>query len=333
MEEHVLQLAAGSLSRGHWWGWQIPIYLFLGGLSAGLMILTAARVLREPEARRSDTFRLLAWLAPLCLSLGMLALWLDLERRWHVPRFYLAFRPKAPMSWGAWILLAVYPLAILYGLGELPRRWKERILPSSAGPEEEEDGEEKGRPAGWRRKLRALSSWAERPAVLRKLAWGNLALGAALGVYTGVLLSAMAARPLWSSAVLGPLFLVSGLSTAAALMMIFRVDEGERRILGRLDAGLIVLELGLLGLFLLNLITGAAAQQAAARLLLGGAYTASFWSLVVAVGLAVPLLAEFWELRGQPGSRWFASALVLVGGLALRWILVSAGQTGVWGMM
>ena len=34
-----------------------------------------------------------------------------------------------------------------------------------------------------------------------------IATGVALGIYTGILLSALGARPLWSSAILGPLFL------------------------------------------------------------------------------------------------------------------------------
>jgi hypothetical protein len=43
-------------------------------------------------------------------------------------------------------------------------------------------------------------------------------LGVGLGIYTGILLNTMVARPLWNSAILGPLFLVSGLSAGAAVM-------------------------------------------------------------------------------------------------------------------
>ena len=242
-------------------------------------MLTSARILRNPGEERSATFRLLAWLAPVALSLGMLALWLDLERRWNVPRFYLAFRPKAPMSWGAWILLAVYPFVLLLALGELPAKFRTKI--------------------GSR--LAALAEWADRPAIKRRLAWGNAVVGAALGIYTGVLLSTMSARPLWASSVLGPLFLVSGLSTAAALMLLFRVETRERHLLSRLDLGLIVLELILLSVFLLGMMTGAEVQQRAGRLLLGGPYTAAFFSLVVASGLLVPLFAEGWEVAGNRG--------------------------------
>ena len=51
----------------------------------------------------------------------MLALFLDLEFKKHVYRFYLAFLPSSPMSWGSWILILVYPAALLLGLGSLDR--------------------------------------------------------------------------------------------------------------------------------------------------------------------------------------------------------------------
>ena len=91
----------------HIWGWEIALYLFLCGLSAGVMIL--AGTIRS--ARR------LVFIAPVALSIGMFALFLDLESKLHVFRFYTAFRVTSPMSWGAWILLAIYPATILYGFG------------------------------------------------------------------------------------------------------------------------------------------------------------------------------------------------------------------------
>ena len=106
--------AVPYLETEHWWEWQIPLYLFLGGIAAGVMVLAAARVLVDPNDERSRTFRLLTWLSPLLLSLGMFALWLDLEKRWQVYRFYMAVRPLAPMSCGAWILLAVHCTKAIY---------------------------------------------------------------------------------------------------------------------------------------------------------------------------------------------------------------------------
>jgi formate-dependent nitrite reductase membrane component NrfD len=93
---------------------------------------------------------------------------------------------------------------------------------------------------------------------------------------------------------------------------------------------LITVELALIGLWLAGLASGGRAARDAAGLVLGGPFTASFWTLVIAAGLVVPLAAEWleWRHRLLPGR--FAALLVLAGGLALRWILVEAGQLSGW---
>src|SRR5512145_604483 len=101
----------------HVWGWEIPVYLFLGGMAAGTLFLSA--LLWSRSGPRSRAVRLLPFVAPALLALGMGALFLDLSRKLHVYRFYLAFRWTSPMSWGAWILLVVFPVAILFGIATL----------------------------------------------------------------------------------------------------------------------------------------------------------------------------------------------------------------------
>lgn len=296
------------------WGWEIPVYLFLGGLTAGLMILSAALPLRNGSAERSRWARWMIFAAPVLLSLGMFTLFLDLEHKLHVFRFYTTFQVSSPMSWGSWILVAIYPATLLLGLAELT--------------DDEVDGL-----AGWgpirMLRLGRLLRWARSLVLgrLRGLRWSNIVLGVALGGYTGILLGTLGARAMWNSSLLGPLFLVSGLSTGAAFMMLFAVNHDEHRLLRRWDLAAIGLELVLLGLFVMGLITGGGqAGQAAAALILGGKYTALFWSLVIAVGLAVPFLVELLESwKGLKPTR-VAPFLILCGGLALRWILVSAGQ-------
>jgi formate-dependent nitrite reductase membrane component NrfD len=159
------------------------------------------------------------------------------------------------------------------------------------------------------------------------LRWTNIALGIALGGYTGILLSSLGARDLWSSSVLGPLFLVSGVSTGAALLMLFPLRTDERHQLRDWDIWAIGAELALLGLFLLGLASGGEAARRAVALFLGGPYTATFWSLVVIAGLLVPLLLETVEALRRLRPTVLASVLLLVGGLSLRWILVVAGQS------
>ncbi len=293
--------------RLHVWGWEIPVYLFLGGMAAGTLFLSGLLGLREGP--RSRAVRTLPFLAPLLLAVGMGALFLDLAHKLHVWRFYLAFRWTSPMSWGAWILVVVFPIAILYGSATLSD--EDAALVTARAP--------------WLARVILLRrAWALRNA--RGLRMAAMVAAVGLGGYTGVLLSALGARALWGSALLGPLFLVSGISSGAALVMLLPVSPEERATLGQADLHAMWLELALLLFFLVGLATGGEAGRAAAALVLGGPYTAPFWSLVVIAGLVVPAVMELLERRLHLAATAVAPALVLVGGFALRWILVAAGQ-------
>ncbi len=292
----------------HIWGWEVPVYLFLGGLTAGVMILSALIDMRRPadgEQERSRYARWMPFTAPLLLSAGMLALFIDLENRLRAYRFYLSFEITSPMSWGSWILIAVYPATVALGLACLSpaetrqlERWP------------------------W---MRAAARWSQERRGF--IGGANIALGVGLGAYTGLLLGTLAARAAWNSGLLAPLFLVSGVSTGAALMMLLPLHHQEHELLRRWDMAAIGLELALVALFFLDLAAGGGeAGKQAAGLFFGGPYTAVFWSLVVIAGLVVPLLLESLESRGNRLPTALAPALLLAGGLALRFVLVAAGQ-------
>jgi formate-dependent nitrite reductase membrane component NrfD len=293
----------------HVWGWEVPLYLFLGGMAAGLMILGSVLALREPD--RSTTARRLAFAAPVLVTLGMGALFLDLTYKLHVWRFYLAFRWTSPMSWGAWILLLVYPVTLALALAGLDDADAGRAVALL----------DRARLGGAARTVRAFGQ-----RHLAGLAWTHLLVGAGLGIYTGILLSTLGARALWGTALLGPLFLVSGFSTGAAFLMTFRVDARERHLLARWDELAIGVELVVLALLLVGLAAGGAEAKQAVHLLLGGRYAAAFLGLVVVAGLLVPLLVNVLEARLRLRLGAAAPALVMVGGFALRWIFVAAGQ-------
>ncbi len=293
----------------HVWGWEIVLYLFLGGIVAGIFVLVASLELTSGEKPRSRSLRPMPFVALGLLSLGMLTLWLDLAHRFWAWRFYAAFRPTSPMSWGAWILVLIYPAGLLLGLGAL------------------DDGQR-----GWLRARtpRFLSALFE-----KLVAWGdawrrpllalNVVMGVGLGLYTGLLLGTMPSRLAWNSAVLGPLFLASGVSTGAALLLLLTLDEGERKSLVRWDAVAIGAEIVLIGLLFVGFATSGETGRYAAGLFLGGPYTAVFWSLVFVMGLLVPLAMEFLESRRHLSFVALVPVLILAGGLALRWILLSAG--------
>ncbi len=288
------------------------MYLFLGGLTAGIMVFAAAMTLLKKDEDAPFATTQLALLAPIVLSIGMTTLFLDLEHKLYVFRFYTSFQIASPMSWGAWILLLIYPVSILQ-IGSTMRRGFPVTAP-------------------YLRRFAiaaAIVDWCE--AHRRQIALVAIPSGIALGIYTGILLSAFSARPFWNSGVLGPLFLVSGLSTAAALVALASRRKSEKALFTRIDVVLILIELALVGLFLINLATGSAPQINALASVTGGEYTLVFWVLFVGIGLVIPLILESLEIRGIARSMAIvAPVLVLLGGYVLRQVMIDVGQESSW---
>ncbi len=319
------------------WSWEIPVYLFLGGLVAGMMVLAGAAMLRvargdDPRSFHSAQTPILAFVL---INLGMGALFLDLMHKLYVWRVYLTFQPGSPMSWGSWVLIVVYGVLLVSALYRLPQAWP------------------------WlARRAPALHAWSDalvaRTGLVRVLAWANIVLGVALGIYTGILLDTMVARPLWNSAILGPLFLFSGLSAGAAIVHLAGGMRGGRPApagmiggalaalyqplgseppdrhtaieLVRADVAFLAVELVLIGLLVANLYTSSGAHAAAAALLVSGPYAWAFWGGIVGLGILAPLALQGFELGGRLPHTVVPALLVLAGGFALRWVMVSAGQ-------
>ena len=291
------------------WHGEVAVYLFLGGIVAGIMVLSGAMRLWRRDDPPSLALGLLPWANLVLISAGMLCLFIDLENRFNAWRFYLILRSYTPMSWGAWVLLLVYPVSAHMAWVDTPASWREAIV--------------RRLPI-----LRPWSDWSLRSQ--RNFAALSIISGSILGLYTGILLGAFPSRPFWNSSLLGPLFLVSGVSTGAAFMLLFKLKESERRFLGFIDFLLILSELGILALWIIGLASGGEASLQAVQLIFGGPYTAAFWSLVVGLGLFTPALAEFIEYKHRAVPGRAAALMVLAGGFALRWIMIYAGQHSHW---
>jgi formate-dependent nitrite reductase membrane component NrfD len=158
------------------------------------------------------------------------------------------------------------------------------------------------------------------------MAWPLAALSVILGIYTGILLSAFNARPLWNTSILGPLFLVSGMSTGAAVIMLMSKDHKERKIIGRIDILLIIVELFFIIHLFMGFLAGSEVQINAANLFLGGKFTAPFFAFVVILGLVLPAVLEMMELKGFKVPIVIPAILILLGGLIFRFLMVEAGQ-------
>lgn len=286
------------------WHWQIPVYLFLGGLAAGILFFAALFTITGKADKMEAAVKRAPIIAPLALILGLLALFLDLKHKMYFWQLYTTFRIESPMSWGAWVLMAITPLSIIW-VASYAKELK----------------------TGWQWKYTFLDTIEAYVIKNRKaLAWIIVVLSVILGIYTGILLSAFNARPLWNTSILGPLFLVSGMSTGAAVIVLLSKSAEERRLMSGVDLLLIAIELFFITHMMMGFQAGSETQIAAASLFLGGPFTVPFWVFVVILGLIFPAILEIMERRGVHMPVIIPVVLILIGGLIFRFIMVEAGQ-------
>ncbi len=286
------------------WHWQIPLYLFLGGLAAGILFFAGFYTVRGRADKMQATVKLAPIIAPIALALGLGALFWDLKHKLFFWQLYTTVRFDSPMSWGAWTLMAITPLSFVWVAS-----YMKELVP------------------GWNWKLELIEkfeAWVIKQRVA--LAWIMMVLAVILGVYTGILLSAFNARPLWNTSILGPLFLVSGFSTGLATIIWISKDEKERKKLSRIDLIFIIVEIFLIVHLFMGFRAGSQTAIEAANLFLGGEFTVSFWVFVVLIGLVLPAVFETIEIWGFHVPKWIPPAMILFGGFMFRFIMVEAGQ-------
>lgn len=288
----------------HIWHWQIPAYLFLGGLAAGILFFAGLYTVLGKEKEMPTAVKWSTFIVPFALAAGLFFLFLDLKHKLYFWKLYTTIRIESPMSWGAWTLMAITPLSFVWSASYL-----KELVP------------------GWNWKFSFLDKFEALAIKYRKwMAWALIFLSVILGIYTGILLSAFNARPLWNTSILGPLFLVSGLSTGAVVIMWMSKNQLERKMFSKIDLILIGIELFFITHLFMGFLASTEVQIEAAQLFLGGPYTLIFWGGVVAFGLIIPFILEVMELRGVKIPAAIPAVMILIGGLIFRFVMVDAGQ-------
>lgn len=96
------------------WHWQIPLYLFLGGLAAGILFFAALYRIMGKEEQYPTAVKKAPLIVPILLVFGLIALFLDLKHKPFFWQLYTTIKLQSPMSWGAWVLMAITPLSFIY---------------------------------------------------------------------------------------------------------------------------------------------------------------------------------------------------------------------------
>lgn len=302
------------------WDWRIVIYLFLGGLAGGMLVMCSIanlRIPKEPVEELAQCVRA-PFIAFITLAVGAQFILLDLGKPQSLIWGFLTFQPLSLMSWGTWGVPAVLLANALYILAVIPNEQKSKLkFPF----------------------LIKLSDTLK--PYMRPIAKLNFALGIFLGIYTGVLLSSFAAIPLWNNATLPILFLVSSLSSGAAMIVVIAKKPEIKFLFTKIDIWMIVAELLVILIFFYGLYTSTAPYKNAIAPFFSLSDEHFIFSLaLIAIFLLLPLamrikLGELKEYEGGVHVEFtksqilrmnVAAGLVLAGTLILRAAIVYAGQ-------
>jgi formate-dependent nitrite reductase membrane component NrfD len=316
------------------WGLPVIGYLFLAGLGAGALVTSTSLLLRgknNPDYFRLARYGALLSIPTVALGTALLVLELGSFQSGHWFKWinlYMVIN-LSPMSLGSWLLILYFAIAAPYVYTFL--------VPNSHSQDRFEN-------------------------LRRGLAYPCIALGIGVAVYTGVLLGAMPARPLWNSPILAMLFLISAISTGIASVLLsdwIAVKIGSAKwcaehlgwdrerdttgttnaeyLLAATDTIFIGFEILVIFLYFMYAhLTVGDVRMSIKVFEAGGALSAFFWIGVVLLGLAIPAIFEIRKILPRLlGSGPYVHsgvmivvipALVITGGFLLRYVIVVGGQ-------
>ena len=290
------------------WGWQIAVYLFLGGLAAGTLFVMGLVNVRHKGAFVKAT-AVAAWCAVACLGVGLLMLLADVSEPLRALLLWQSFSHFGSwMTIGAWLLFFGVIVAGMWALAATVAAVK-----AKKGAEAPKAG-----------------------ALVRGLAPVAIVFGVCIAAYTGILLSVLKAHPLWNTALLPVLFTVSAIDTGIALSAIILVtcakgEEKAEEVHAKLEKWtliLVIAEVVVLAGLLAVVGSGSTTGAASVNILVGGPLAIGFWAFVV-LGLLAPGAIAFLGARKKDGAKpalgLGGNVLCLAGGCALRFLILMAG--------
>ena len=301
--------------------WELPVigYLFLAGVGAGAILVSAALTLGAGNFghARATIARYGAYLAPIPVMLGTMMIIAELGQPFRALNLFKQIN-LSPMSFGSWFIGIFSMFAVFYAATFFP----------------------------WPKQFKGI---AERAKII--CAWACLPLGIGLAIYTAIMIGAMPARPFWNSPIIAFLFTLSALSGGVAAVILavtlLHKDSPDEEVaadhrhgihvLANADIGLLLGELFIIFFFILYAqLSVGNVQQAVNVILPGGELSSLFWGVMVGVGIIAPVALETVVKVPQMQAdqaiamrriiEISAPIAVLIGGFTLRYVFVVAGQ-------
>ena len=98
----------------HIWHWQIPLYLFLGGMAAGILCFAALYYIRGQGKRIPDSCKDYSFPGTVLACPWFACLFIDLSHKLFFWQLYTNIKLQSPMSWGAWTLMVITPVSFIW---------------------------------------------------------------------------------------------------------------------------------------------------------------------------------------------------------------------------
>ena len=319
------------------WGYHTWIHFFLVGLGGGALIVSAlALILNRRHGNLFSVARYAALIAPFAIIDDAFVLVVELQRPSRFLNIFRHVNFESPMWIGAWLVAFFLFVSTVYAYTYL-------ALPS--------------KPGRLRNFFMSLGV-AETPSANDKhsrLRWSMAIIGLPLGIgvchYPGFMMSGLAAKPLWSTAVLPTIMLLSAVVTGLAAVLLCRVvfrkhsSQSQQREYRennyRISLSIIIIQIAEL-LILLQLLIFAtnndiSLRQGISELFLpGGLMVHEFWVGVIGVGFVIPLvtglimtlprLAFSREYLAYRPVEVIMSISVLIGASMLIYVMLFGGQ-------
>jgi formate-dependent nitrite reductase membrane component NrfD len=268
-------------------------YFFLAGMGGGSFLVSAFAKILGDERYKHIT-NIGVISSIILVGAGGICLFFDLGRHFRVYLMFLHFNPTSPISWGS-VIIGLFTFCCFAFMYYLFVTKNDR-------------------------KARL---WASIGIVISVI----------LTSYTGLLLSMAKARPLWHSAIMAPLFLVSSCISGVALILLvanllgkYSPRDQVMRLLGRILIVLILIDIFFLS-DMYVLYVGLSEAQEVALLILFGKFAFLFWGVELLLGSVLPVvILQNKKSAYAKGWQVLASVLALVGVFTMRYIILMVGQ-------
>lgn len=242
--------------------------------------------------------------APLALVIAPIFLIIDLQKPLRFWHLFVFLNPLSPITYGTF-LLTFYPInGLIY----------------------------------------AWATFSGKEKLAKILGIMGIPLAICTHGYTGFILALGKGRPLWSTALMPTLFIVSAMVSGIALVIIisairnkfFSSDKTLKQIaedrdlilnLGKFMGAVIVFDLFLVFSDVLVLFTSKLEELYVAKMIFLGNFAVLFLGIEIFLGSIIPLLIVFIPKTGRSlNAVVLASFLVLIGVYSMRVVVVYAGQ-------